>query len=262
MPLPNKRATKPADTRRLAGPRAGFGVAPAGSIDCWKLAVGDIDAATHALLFALLSPGERDRAGRFQRAEDRHSFTAAHGALRLLLAAMLNEQPDALTFAANAYGKPCLVPHRAIEFNMSHSGGIVLIALAQHIPIGVDVEVLRPMPERAAIVRRYFHPGEVADFADVPPADAEAAFFRCWSRKEAVVKALGLGMSLDLHRYRVACLPGAAAEVLALEGDDAPQKTWSLIDLHFGPGHVGAVAARHRPLVVNRAAFDAATARL
>lgn len=175
---------------------------------------------------------------------------------------MLAEQPDSFTFAANAYGKPCLAPHRAIEFNMSHSGGIVLIALAQHIPIGVDVEVLRPMPERAVIVRRYFHPGETADFAGVPPADSEAAFFRCWSRKEAVVKALGLGMSLDLHRYRVACLPGAKAEVLALEGDDAPQKNWSLIDLHLGPRHVGALAARHRPLVVNRAAFDAATARL
>jgi 4'-phosphopantetheinyl transferase len=235
---------------------------PPGSVDCWKIAVDDIDAAALAFLFALLSSGERDRAGRFQRAEDRHSFTAAHGTLRLLLAPMLGTEPDALTFAANAYGKPGLVPRRAIEFNMSHSGGIVLIALAQHIPIGVDVEVQRPMPERAAIVRRYFHPGEAADFAAVPPADAEAAFFRCWSRKEAVVKALGLGMSLDLHRYRVACLPGAKADVLELEGDDMPQKTWSLIDLHPGPGHVGALAARHRPLVVNRAAFDAAIARL
>jgi 4'-phosphopantetheinyl transferase len=231
---------------------------PAGNVACWKIAVGDLDAAAHDLLFALLSAGERGRAERFRRTEDRHSFIAAHGALRLLLAAMLGEKPQSLTFAANAYGKPYLVPNRAIEFNMSHSGGIVLIAFARHTAIGVDVEALRPMTERATIVRRYFHPGEVADFASVPPADAEAAFFRCWSRKEAVVKALGLGMSLDLHRYRVACLPGATAEVLALEGDDAPQTNWSLIDLDPGPGHVGAVAARHRSLAVSRARFDAA----
>jgi 4'-phosphopantetheinyl transferase len=174
---------------------------------------------------------------------------------------MLGEKPQSLTFAANAYGKPCLVPPRTIEFNMSHSGGIVLIAFAQHIPIGVDVEALRPMTERATIVERYFHPGEAADFESLPPADAEAAFFRCWSRKEAVVKALGRGMSLDLHRYRVTCVPGAKAQLLALEGEDAPQQNWSLTDLDIGPRYVGAVAARHRQLVVNRAAFDAALLR-
>jgi 4'-phosphopantetheinyl transferase len=235
---------------------------PAENVACWKIAVGDLGAPGQELLFALLSAEEQARARRFRRTEDRHSFAAAHGTLRLLLAAMLGEKPGSFSFAANAYGKPYLVPHRSIEFNMSHSGGIVLIAIAQHISIGVDVEAVRPMPERAAIVQRYFHPGEAADFARVSPADAEAAFFRCWSRKEAVVKALGLGMSLDLHRYRVACLPGAKPEVLALEGDDAPQKTWSLIDLHLGPDHVGALAARHRALVVTRAAFDAATLRL
>jgi 4'-phosphopantetheinyl transferase len=210
----------------------------------------------------LLSAEERARAGRFRRTADRHSFTAAHGALRLLLGAMLGEKPQSLTFAANPYGKPSLVPPGAIEFNMSHSGGIVLIAFAQHIPIGVDVEALRPMTERATIVARYFHPGEAADFASVPPADAEAAFFRCWSRKEAVVKALGRGMSLDLHRYRVTCLPGAKAQLLALEGEDAPQQNWSLTDLNIGPRYAGAVAARHPQLVVNRAAFDAALLRL
>ncbi len=188
---------------------------------------------------------------------DRRSFTAAHGVLRLLLGAMLGEAPQSFAFAVNAYGKPELTPSRGVDFNMSHSGGIVLIGFARS-PIGVDVEALRPMTERAAIVQRYFHPGEAADFARVAPAEAEGAFFRCWSRKEAVVKASGLGMSLDLHRYRVACIPGATPEVLALEGDDAPQESWTLIDLDPGPGHVGAVAARRRPLKLIRASFDPA----
>lgn len=204
---------------------------------------------------------EQARAQRFVRAEDRRSFTAAHGALRLLLGAMLDAAPQSFAFAANLYGKPRLAPERGVEFNMSHSGGIVLLGFARRVPIGVDVEAIRPMSERAAIVRRYFHPGEAADFARVPPGEAEGAFFRCWSRKEAVVKALGLGMSLDLHRYRVACIPGAKPEVLALEGDDAPQGNWSLLDLDPGPGHVGAIAARRRPLNVICAEFDAAMAR-
>jgi 4'-phosphopantetheinyl transferase len=207
-------------------------------------------------LFALMNAEEQARAARFVRAEDRHSFIAAHGGLRLLLGAMLGEPPQSFAFVANPQGKPALEPSRGIAFNMSHSGGIVLIGFADKIPIGVDIEALRPMTERGAIVRRYFHPGEAADFAGLPPAETEGAFFRCWSRKEAVVKALGVGMSLDLHRYRVTCVPGATPEVLALEGDDAPQANWTLIDLYPGPGHVGAIAARRRPLNVIRAEFD------
>ncbi len=228
---------------------------------CWKIAVGEIADAAHRALFALLSDEEQARARRFVRAEDQQSFTAAHGALRLLLGAMFDVAPQSLAFAANAYGKPSLAPGRGVDFNMSHSGGIVLIGFARRIAIGVDVEARRMMTERAAIVRRYLHPGEAADFARVPPAEAEDAFFRCWSRKEAVVKALGLGMSFDLHRYRVAVIPGTKPDVLALEGDDAPQENWSLIDLDPAPGHVGAIAARRRPLNVICAAFDAGMAR-
>ena len=210
-----------------------------------------------AALSAAMSAEERGRGRRFVQIEDRRSFAAAHGGLRFLLGAMLGAPPQSFAFAANAYGKPRLDPDRGIAFNMSHSGGIVLIGLAPHLAVGVDVEALRPLSERDAIVRRYFHPGEAADFARVPPSDAEGAFFRCWSRKEAVVKALGLGMSLDLHRYRVTCTPGDAPRVLALEGEPEPDADWSLIDLDVGPGHVGAVAARHRPLTVIQAAFDA-----
>jgi 4'-phosphopantetheinyl transferase len=207
-----------------------------------------------------MNPEEQARARRFVRAQDQHSFTAAHGGLRLLLAAMLGAPPRSFAFAANAYGKPQLEPGRGISFNMSHSGGIVLIAFARDVPIGVDVEALRPVPERPNIVARYFHPGEAADFATLPDAAAEGAFFRCWSRKEAVVKALGLGMSFDLHRYRVTCLPDAPPALLTLEGEAAPDQSWSLRDLDPGPRHVGAVAARQRPLALRCLTFDPAAA--
>ncbi|HEX4111236.1 MAG TPA: 4'-phosphopantetheinyl transferase superfamily protein [Stellaceae bacterium] len=176
--------------------------------------------------------------------------------MRLLLAAMLGEPPQSFAFAATEYGKPGLARPRGIAFNMSHSGGIVLIGVARDLAIGVDVEALREVPERPNIVRRYFHPGEAADFATLRADQAQSAFFRCWSRKEAVVKALGVGMSLDLHRYRVTCLPDAAPEVLALEGDTDAAASWSLVDLDPAPGHVGAVAARAQPLAVRCLTFD------
>jgi 4'-phosphopantetheinyl transferase len=207
-------------------------------------------------LFALMNADEQARAMRFVRTQDQHSYTAAHGGLRLLLGAMLGAPPQSFTFAANVYGKPSLEPPRGIHFNMSHSGGIVLIGFARDMAIGVDVEALRAVTERDNIVARYFHPGEAGDFARVPADAAQGAFFRCWSRKEALVKALGLGMSLDLHRYRVTCTPGATPDVLALEGDAEPRAAWTLLDLDLGAGHVGAVAARHRPIKIVQVGFD------
>jgi len=207
-----------------------------------------------------LSAEEQARARRFVQVHDQHSFTAAHGVLRLLLGAMLTAPPRSFRFAANEYGKPRLDPTRDVAFNMSHSGGIVLIGLARNLDIGVDVEALRTVHERDRIVARYFHPDEAADFARVHPAETQGAFFRCWSRKEAVVKALGVGMSLDLHRYRVTCTPGDVPQVLALEGETAPEQSWSLIDLDLGSGHVGAVAARRRQLHFVQGNFDPALA--
>ena len=226
---------------------------------CWRIVVTEIRAAARDALFALMNDEEQARARRFVQIRDRYSFTAAHGVLRLLLGAMLRAPPRSLAFAANANGKPRLEPPRGVTFNMSHSGGIVLIGLSRGFEIGVDVEALRPVHERDGIVARYFHPDEAADFARIHPDKAQGAFFRCWSRKEAVVKALGVGMSLDLHRYRVTCAPDDAPQVLALEGDADPRPQWSLLDLDLGAEHVGAVAARRRPLHLVQGRFDPAS---
>ena len=227
---------------------------------CWRIIVGDVDARARRALFALLNEDERGRAHRFVRDADRLSFTAAHGGLRLVLAAVLHAPPAELSFAQGLFGKPALAGHDDVQFNMSHSGGVVLIAVACGTPVGADVEAIRPLPDRADIVRRFLHPGEAADMAGLAEADAEQAFFRCWSRKEAVVKALGLGMSLDLGKYRVSCRAGVAPALLELDGEAAPSE-WSLVDLDRpGPAHVGAVAARRKSLAVSCRTFDPAVA--
>ena len=236
------------------------GKPPEGTILCWRIVVTDIDRETRPRLFELMSAAEQARALRFVKEADRRSFTAAHGGLRLLLGTALAMEPRSFAFEAGRYGKPALASG-AVQFNMSHSGGIVLIALADGMPIGADVEMVRPLPDRDEIVRRYFHPGEVADLAALEEGSAAPlAFFRCWSRKEAVVKALGLGMSLDLHRYRVSCRPGDKPALLALENEENPSEAWTVVDLEptasAGHAYVGAVAARSNSLNVSCRTLD------
>jgi 4'-phosphopantetheinyl transferase len=233
-------------------------VPPAQTLRCWRVIVDSIDDRARQELHAILDEDETARASRFVKASDRRSFTAAHAGLRLVLAAALGRDARGFRFTRGDVGKPGL-PDCAVEFNLSHSGGIVLIAIASSIEIGADVELIRPMKDRPAITREFLHPGEAADLAALSEAEAELAFFRCWTRKEAVSKALGLGLSLPLNEFRVSCRPGAPAELLHLPPDETPSESWSLIDLPDpGPSHVGAVAARHRPLVLSCRTLDLA----
>lgn len=222
---------------------------------CWRIRAGDLVARHAALLTSLLSHEEQDRANRFRLPDDRRNYMAAHAGLRLLLASALGGRSDTLEFVVNDNGKPML-GSRALEFNLSHSGDIVLIALAGDLPIGVDVEKTRSMSDRDAIARQFFHPDEVADLMSLSGPEAERAFFRCWTRKEAVAKAIGLGLSLPLDLYRVSCWPDAPARLLALSVAGPPADEWSLIDLTPAEGYAAALAAPVRPIVVRCRTFD------
>jgi 4'-phosphopantetheinyl transferase len=197
----------------------------------------------------VLSGEERARADRFHRAVDRRNFIAAHAGLRQLLAAALGRRAEDVELAQTDTGKPMLVD-RALEFNLSHSGEIVLIALTSGLSIGVDVEQPRGLADREAIARRFLHPGEAADLAQLTGHPAELAFFRCWTRKEAVAKTLGLGLGLPLDQYRVSCRPDEPARLLHLSGVEPAAAEWSLIDLVPGPDYVGALAAPARPITL------------
>jgi 4'-phosphopantetheinyl transferase len=222
-------------------------VPPPRTVWCWRIRVGDIPAEREGALRAVLSAREQVRADRLWRVADRRNFIAAHAGLLLLLAAVLGHRTEDVQLTQNDTGKPMLVG-RALEFNLSHSGEIVLIALASGVSIGVDVEQPRAMPDRAAIARRFLHPGEVADLAMLTGRAAELAFFRCWTRKEAVAKALGLGLSLPLDQYRVSCRPEEPTRLLVLPDIAPAAAAWSLIDLDPSPDYVGALAVPLRPI--------------
>lgn len=195
---------------------------------------------------ALLSPKERDRADKFLRPADRARHTASHAALRLVLARALGLDPGEIAFAAGPAGKPELAgPAGGLRaFNLSHSGAHALVGLARGAEIGVDVEAIRPLPDALRIARAHFSPDEAAALAAIAPTDIERAFFGLWTRKEAVVKALGAGLSLPLDRFSVT-VPPAAPRLSRMDGPGG----WTLADVETGPGTAATVAVR---------AFDAA----
>src|SRR5262249_17462285 len=150
---------------------------------------------------ALLDDDERGRARRLLLPQSARRFILSRAALRAVLAAQLGVAPRDVALSGGAAGKPELAAHGeragagraapSLRFNLSHSGDLALVALARDREVGVDVEQRRPLPDLERLARRVLAPEEVADFLGLPEADKEAALLRCWTRKEALVKAAG-----------------------------------------------------------------------
>ena len=167
----------------------------------------DVDAAAGALphWHALLSPDERERAERFRFDRDRSRFIARRGILRALLAQRLGETPSALRFTSNRYGKPALAGG-GCDFNLSHSRGFALYAFSE-IAVGCDIEFHDPRFLADMIPERLFSAEEVRELRAFPVAHQTAAFFDAWTRKEAYIKARGLGLALPLDSFEVSLAP-------------------------------------------------------
>lgn len=205
-----------------------------------------LDEGKRARCLAVLCEQERARAARFVRAEDRDRFIVSHAALRFVLARVLGAEPAALAFDADGSGKPRLGGpwHGRLAFNLSHSGRLAVIGFPPACRIGVDVEVVRPMSDALRIARHHFAPSEVAALAALPAEALDAAFFACWTCKEAFVKALGLGLSMRLDRFSVA-IPPEPAGLLDIDGDPHAAARWCLKRFAAEPDHAMAVAVEH-----------------
>ncbi|HEX3685862.1 MAG TPA: 4'-phosphopantetheinyl transferase superfamily protein [Bryobacteraceae bacterium] len=206
-----------------------------------------------------LSPDELDRADRFCFPHLQLSFVIAHGVLRSVLSKYLGKSPAAVEFSHNPQGKPRLRHADCrLEFNLSHSGTLAACAVARDCEIGVDVEKIRAMPDLFDIARRFFSPEECVDLAGVPLDQQEPAFFNCWTRKEAYIKAIGGGLSIPLDSFQVSLLPNEPARLLSNRENDAQR--WNLQEFDPGAGYRGAVAytGAQRGLVVRRIKADEA----
>jgi 4'-phosphopantetheinyl transferase len=162
----------------------------------------NLDAIDPVAVLPLLSADERDRAARFRFDIHRERFIAARGALRIVLGELTGVTPQALEFAYGDHGKPALRPDR-IHFNLSHSDHWAIVGATRAAPVGVDVERINADRANPAIARRFFARQEIADLECLPPSEYTNAFFQCWARKEAVLKAVGTGISGGLSSFAV-----------------------------------------------------------
>ena len=156
---------------------------------------------SHAAIF---SPEERQRADLFRLDAPRQRFVIARAALRILLSRYLGVTPAELAITVNAYNKPRLADEQhatGLRFNVAHSGNLALVAITYGCEIGVDVERLRTVRHAEHIAQRYFHPSEIEAILAAPYRDA--AFMRCWTGKEAVLKAIGTGITGSLADFQV-----------------------------------------------------------
>ncbi len=194
-------------------------------------------------LLQTLSKDERIKAERFYFEKDRSRFVMAHGLLRKILGRYLNLKANRLKFSYGFHGKPTLsgtTDGDSLCFNMSHSEGLAVFAFAWHRRIGVDVEYVRPMPDAEDMAEHFFSPGENASLRAVPPTKKLEAFFNCWTRKEAFLKAIGDGLSRSLDSFEVFLVPGEPARLLSVKGDPLAASRWAIRALMLAPGYVGA----------------------
>ena len=213
-------------------------------VHVWRACL-DRDASCVAQLQPTLSADESQRAARFHFPRDRRRFTVARGVLRNILGRYLGIPPSELGFRYSAYGKPALAggfDAAGVRFNISHSHEMALFAVTCHREIGVDIEYLGREIRGEEIAEHFFSAHERARLGALPAAAKHEAFFNCWTRKEAYIKAHGEGLSLPLDQFDVSLAPGEPVALLATRSDPREALRWSLRALTPGPGYVAALA--------------------
>lgn len=212
-----------------------------GAIHVWRLPTDALSTAVEHF-GSLLSEDEKDRAEQFRFADLQNAFKVRRGALRLLLGSYLEVAPAAIRFAYGSKGKPGVATPNGLEFNVAHSAGLALLAVTMDCDIGIDVERIRPMPRLEEVSAHCFCAEEASDLMSVSPRVRDRAFFLGWTRKEAYLKAIGAGLSLEMNSFRVALRPNEPARIMHINHDLRLAQKWSLCSLELGPTHAGALA--------------------
>jgi 4'-phosphopantetheinyl transferase len=214
-------------------------------VDVWRAHL-DVGHSHTGELEQFLSQDELARAKRFYVERDRNRFVVARGLLRSILGRYLDIEPSHIEFIYGPYGKPSLADEFAVQgirFNLSHSDGLALYAIACGREVGVDVERLRLDFPGREIAERFFSPREVAMLFALPSNRQPEAFFNCWTRKEAYIKARGEGLSVPLSDFDVSLAPGEPARLLYTSAGPNETSRWTLRELNlYETDFVAAVA--------------------
>lgn len=215
-----------------------------GEVHVWRASL-DLEEPSIQSLLRTLCVEEQQRAERFHFQKDCDRFIVARGLLRTLLSRYLDKKPSSLQFVYNQYGKPALSEaygRNPLCFNLSHSHGLALYAVTQNRNLGVDLEYIRTDFPWEEIAERFFSPKENAVLRTLPLDMKHEAFFTCWTRKEAYIKATGKGLSLPLDQFDVSLIPREPAMLISIAGNQQAACHWSLQELITDPGYVAALA--------------------
>ena len=192
-----------------------------------------------------LSVDERIRAERLRFERDRNRFIVSSGILRTILGCYMGAEPSEIRFCYEYRGKPRpLDPFgkTSIHFNLSHSDGLALYVFSRDHDVGVDMECVRDLPEMDQIVEQFFSVREKMVFRKLPDSKKREAFFNCWTRKEAFIKAIGEGFSYPLNQFDVSFTPDEPSRLLTIEGDSEKAAQWFMLSLEPSPGFTAAFA--------------------
>lgn len=217
-------------------------------VHVWRADLNRTSAQTQSLL-QFLSANEIDRANRFHFQKNREHFVVARATLRLILGFYLRMPPEHLRFRYGEFGKPSLEEDygsHGLRFNLSHSHGLALYAVAAGREVGIDVEFMRPEMTGEDIARRFFSSPEVRMLDRLPMDLRVEGFFNCWTRKEAYIKARGEGLSFPLEQFTVSLKPEQPAALLDVAQQPQEVERWTLKGLTPGIGYAAAVAAEGR----------------
>lgn len=218
-------------------------------VHVWRASL-DQNEATMAGLWELLTPDERQRAQRYCFKKGQQQFVVARGVLRQIISLYTKLSPAALKLTSNSYGRPALSADSnptEIEFNLSHSGNMVLYAFSRGRAVGIDIEMVKKEVATLSIAENFFSPDEVTALKAVPEDMHAVAFFNCWTRKEAYIKALGEGLSHPLQNFSVSLAPHEEAALLSVMGDPSEAARWKIYALEPGAGYVASVIAENPP---------------
>jgi 4'-phosphopantetheinyl transferase len=225
---------------------------PLNEVHLWRVYLDRV-AAEEARWQRILSEEERARAKRFHFSQDRQKFSATRALLRTILGAYVGRNPETIVFRYSKKNKPFLESNSGaspLEFNVSHSGSRALLAFARGREVGVDVEVVRSNLDCESIARRFFSPAEQKELAAIEAPEKCRGFFRCWTRKEAYIKANGAGLSLLLDGFDVSLKVGEQNALLVTRPDGAESALWSLCEIEAGEEYEAALCVKGKGCVL------------
>lgn len=221
-------------------------------VDLWQIDLS-LDTVQLQRLASTLSADEQERAARFYFPRDRKRFIAARGSLRQILSRYLAMDPAELRFCYGPQGKPTLAPEQGgerLQFNLSHSQGLALIAIARDRrqaarklrSVGVDLEAIDPNYGWQDVARQFFTPNERNQLCGLPVPEQGRAFYQLWTRKEALLKAIGTGLTVPLNQVEVGLNPGQPTRLIRPVWQAQSTQAWTIQDLPLGPSYAAAVA--------------------